>query len=295
MKITLTGSLGHISRPLTQKLIKDGHDVTVVTSNPERQREIEALGARAAIGTLEDVDFLTTTFTGSDAVYCMTPPQQFTEPDYALYGRRIGGHYATAIRQSGVGRVVNLSSWGAELDKGTGFILSSHQTEKMLNELQDVAVVHIRPTSFYYNLLGFIPMIKGAGFIAANYGADDRLVLVAPEDIADAVAEELVAGGSGRKVRYVASEETTCNEAARILGQHIGKSDLVWKRLTNEEMLAGLTANGVPGHIAGNLVELGEASHKGLLRKGYEINKPPLGKVKLTDFAPAFAAAFNTK
>ena len=72
MKIVLTGSLGHISRPLAQELIQKGHDVTVISSRVEMQKEIEDLGASAAIGSLGDEDFLTTTFTGADAVYCMT-------------------------------------------------------------------------------------------------------------------------------------------------------------------------------------------------------------------------------
>lgn len=217
MKIILTGSLGHISRLLTQKLVEGGHSITVVSSNPDRRKDIEQLNARAAIGTLEDVSFLTRTFTGADVVYSMVPPQPFAEQDASMYGRRIGGHYATAIRQSGVRRVVNLSSWGAGLDKDTGFILSAHQVEKLLDALQDVDIVHLRPTSFYYNLFGFIPMIKAAGLIAANYGEEDKLVLVAPEDIADAAADELANPRAGRKMRYIASEETTCNEAARVL------------------------------------------------------------------------------
>lgn len=51
MKIIVTGSLGHISKPLAEKLLQQGHGVTVVSSNPERQQEIEALGARATIGS----------------------------------------------------------------------------------------------------------------------------------------------------------------------------------------------------------------------------------------------------
>jgi len=58
MKIILTGSLGHISKPLTQILVQKGHSVTVITSKAERQKDIESLGAKAAIGIMEDVDFL---------------------------------------------------------------------------------------------------------------------------------------------------------------------------------------------------------------------------------------------
>ena len=48
MKIIVTGSLGHISKPLTKELVQKGHTVTVISSKPGKQKEIEALGAAAA-------------------------------------------------------------------------------------------------------------------------------------------------------------------------------------------------------------------------------------------------------
>jgi nucleoside-diphosphate-sugar epimerase len=59
MKIIVTGSLGHISKPLTEQLISQGHIVTVISSSENRTNEIEALGAKAAIGSLEDAAFVT--------------------------------------------------------------------------------------------------------------------------------------------------------------------------------------------------------------------------------------------
>ncbi len=74
MNYVISGSLGNISKPLTKTLLANGHRVTVISSNPERAAEITALGAKAAIGSVEDISFLTHTFTGADAVYTMIPP-----------------------------------------------------------------------------------------------------------------------------------------------------------------------------------------------------------------------------
>jgi uncharacterized protein YbjT (DUF2867 family) len=296
MKVIVTGSLGNISKPLTKDLVQKGHTVTVISSNEEKQKDIETLGATAAIGSLENVDFLAASFTDADAVYCMVPPNNYFDRnlDLLAYYRRLGNNYAQAIGQSGVTRVVNLSSIGAHLDKGSGILLGARNVEKILNELSsDVAITHIRPTSFYYNLFGYVDTIKSDGFIAANYGADDKIPWVSPIDIAAVIAEEIVTPLVGRKVRYVASEELTCNETARILGAAIGKPDLKWIVITNEQMLSGLEAAGMNPQIAAGLVEMYASLHSGLLAEDYYRNKPAvMGNVKLEDFAKEFAAAF---
>ncbi len=73
MKIVITGSLGNVAKPLTQQLAAAGHDLTVISSNEARKQDIKSLGATPAIGSITDVDFLTQTFQGADAVFVMTP------------------------------------------------------------------------------------------------------------------------------------------------------------------------------------------------------------------------------
>jgi len=295
MKIILTGSLGHIGQPLTQELAQKGHNVTVISSNPGKQAAIEALGATAVIGSVEDVEFLTTTFTGADAVYTMVPPANYFDPNFDLMAhcRKLGNNFAQAIEQSGVKRVVHLSSIGAHLSHGSGLILGHHQVEVILDKLADVAITFMRPVGFYYNLLSFMPMIKKTGKIASNYGADDNLVWVSPIDIAAAVAEELETPLAGRKVRYVASDELSGNETASILGVAIGKPDLKWILIPSEQMKAGLEAVGMNPGIAAGMAEMFASQHSGLLMEDYYSNKPVLGKIKATDFAKEFAAAYN--
>lgn len=291
MKIIITGSLGNISHPLTKELVQKGHTVTVISSNPEKQKDIEAIGAVAAIGSLEDVGFLTTTFTGADVAYCMIPPAGFANPDRIAYYQEIAGNYVQAIQQSGVKRVIHLSSFGADLDKGTGIILGAHHAEVMLNKLADVALTHMRPTYFYYNLYNFAEMIKNAGAMIANYG-EDKIPLVSPIDIAAAIADEII-HPSGRKIVYVASDERTGNEIASILGAATGKPDLKWVITTDEQIQSGMEAHGIPPILATNLVAMYASLRSGAMSAEYYRNKPVSGKIKLEDFAKEFAAAFK--
>lgn len=298
MKIVVTGSLGRIGKPLITELVQKEHSVVVISSSAEREKDINTMGAKAAIGSLEDVDFLTKTFTDADAVYCMVPPTYYQDHtiEPLTYYRTIGNNYAQAIQQSGIKKIVQLSSFGAHLDSGTGFILGSHYVEKILEKLpSDVSVTTIRPTSFYYNLYGYINMIKNVGFMAANFGGEDVGVWVSPLDIATAVAEEITDTGKGRKLRYVASDELTCNEIAGILGAAIGKPDLKWIIISDEQMQKGLEATGMPTRLAKGLVELYASFHSGALAEDYFQNKPTLGKVKMVDFAKEFAAVYHNK
>ena len=295
MNIVITGSLGHISKPLTEELVRKGHAVTVISSKPDRQAAIEALGATAAIGTLEDVHFLTAAFTGADVVYTMIPPANYFDPNLDLLGyvNGLGANYQRAIRQSGVKRVVNLSSIGAHLPLDSGVTFSAYETG--VNGLPtDVAIMHIRPTSFYYNLYGYVDMIKTQGFIGTNYGADDVVPWVSPVDIAAAVAGAIETPFTGRNVRYVASDERTCSDTARVLGEAIGMPDLEWKIITDQAMQAGMEAAGMKPDIVASLVAMYGTLHSGLLAEDYYRHRPAvLGKVKLEEFAKEFAAAFH--
>lgn len=300
MNIVLTGSLGHISKPLAQILIKKGYAITVISSKPERQKDIEDLGATAAIGTMEDVDFLTNTFRGADIVYLMQAlaAGSFFDKglEYNAAITRIARNYKHAIQQSDVKRVVHLSSIGAHTDKGNGILASAYNSENILKELpEDVSIKFMRPVGFYYNLFALIPTIKKQGALVQNYGGDKKEPWVSPSDIAEVIAEEMEKRFSGRPFRYIASDEVSPNNAAEILGEAIGKPGLKWQEIPDEQVLQGLIATGMNSGIAKGLVEMNAGRRNGILYEDYNQHKPALGKVKLTDFATEFAEVFNSK
>jgi len=298
MKIIVTGSLGHIGKPLTQELVQKGHAVTVISSNPERKGAIEALGATGAIGTMEDSNFLTETFTGADAVYVMETlgAGSYFDPNIDIIEavNKIGHNYRQAIQQSGIRRVVHLSSIGAHTDKENGLLAFHYNVENILKSLpQEVSITFMRPVGFYYNLLGFINNIKTQGVIATNYGGDSKKPWVSPLDIAEAVAEELVTPFTGRKVRYVASDEISCNDLASLLGAAIGKPDLKWVVIPDEQMLQGMIGAGLNPKIAAGLVEMNASTNTGVLYEDYYRNRPTLGNHKLKEYAKEFGLVYN--
>lgn len=306
MKVIVTGSLGNISKPLAETLVAQGHHVTVVSSDQKKKAAIEALGATPAIGSISDVKFLTDTLKDADALYAMIP-LSFTEPDLGGYLRRMAQNYVQALKQAGTKRVVLLSGWAADLTQG-------ENVEDVFDDLKTSLTI-MRPAVFYTNFYQSMDLIKGKGLIGkfltlrylglwalitgktgllmGNYGGEDRIVFVSPKDIADAVAEELLLHPEKKMIRYVGSEEMTCNEAAKIIGTAVGKPWLKWVLLSDKEMLQGLKMAKVPEKLAGTLVEMQAAMHSGKALENFHRNKPQMGKIKLADFANEFAKDYK--
>jgi len=293
MKIVLTGSLGNVSRPLAEILIRAGHSVTIISSDPEKKEQIHALGARAAIGSVTDAGFMEPVFAGADAVYTMVPPD-FTVQDPLTHYRKVASAYAEALTGSGVKKIVHLSSWGADLPSGTGYILGSHFAEGILDRVPGSRVTHLRAGFIYYNLFHFVDIIRATGMIAANYGEEDRIVMVSPADIAAAAAEELQLGSDSKGIRYVASDDRRASQVASVLGGYIGKPDLQWKRLTDDQQRQRMESRKVPQHVIENTLQLGQNIHNGSLRRHFDQTAPHVfGKIKLEDFAREFALIYN--
>ncbi|KFF15759.1 SDR family oxidoreductase [Chryseobacterium sp. JM1] len=298
MNIVLTGSIGNIGKPLTEELVQKGHTVTVISSNAERIAAIENIGAKAAIGSMFDADFLTATFKGADIIYLMETMEAAGDLfdksiDFIGSISKIGEAYKTAVEQSGVKKIIHLSSIGAHTDQGTGIIVFHHHVENILKQLpEDVAIKFIRPVGIYFNMFSFINTIKNKGSIISNWGGDQKEPWVSPLDIADVIAEEIEKPFNGRTVRYVASDEVSPNEIAKALGEAIGQPDLKWKVIPDEELFQNWLNIGFNEQVARGFVETQASQGSGILYEDYNRNKPVLGKVKLADFAKEFAEAY---
>lgn len=301
MNIVLTGSIGNIGKPLTEELVQKGHSVTVITSTTERVSAIEILGAKAAVGNMFDVDFLTKTFEGADIVYLMETMEAVGDLfdksiDFIGEISRIGHNYKKAVERSGVQKIIHLSSIGAHTDKGTGIIVFHYDVEQILRQLPEaISIKFIRPVGIYFNLFSMITGIRNKGTILSNWGGDKKEPWVSPLDIAEAIAEEIEKPFEGRSVRYVASDEVSPNEIANALGAAIAKPDLQWQIIPDEELFNHWVNIGFNEQVARGFVETQAAQGSGILYEDYYQQKPVLGKIKLADFAKEFAAAYQNE
>lgn len=295
MKYVITGSAGNISRPLTEKLLTSGHEVTVIGRNAEHLKVVTDQGAKAAIGSVEDRNFLAETFREADAVYTMVPPI-FIDNDWKGYIGRIGENYAAALKESRAQYIVNLSSFGAHLPDGCGPVSGLYRAEHALDSLAGKNILHLRPGYFYSNFLSSIGMVKNMNIIGSNFGGEGfKLVMSYTGDIADEAARKLNSlSFSGKSSCYLASDVRPAEDIARVFGNAIGKPDLPWVTFSDEQMYEGLIGAGLPAEVAKNYTEMGNALRTGIMSEDFFKHQPArLGKTSLEDFAKIFAESYS--
>lgn len=294
MNYVITGSIGHISKPIVQQLIAAGHHVSVVTSNQDRVKDIEALRAKALVGSVEDAAFVTRSFAHADAVYLMIPPNWTLTGGWLEYQKKVADNYIHAIGANAVKYVALLSSIGAHMRKGAGPVDGLGYAEEKLAALKNLNVKIFRPSYFFYNLFSMIPLLKNMNIVGSNFGnTDEKLVLVHTNDIAEVIGNALAKlDFKGYSIQYIASDERHPSEIAEVITKAAGKP-APWVTFTDEQSLQGMLQSQLPATIANGYVELGAALRNGTAQADYWKNKPELGKVKLEDFAKEFAGAYN--
>ena len=295
MKIVLTGSLGRINQTLVPKLTHAGHEVTVISHDQSRQGLIKIFRATPAIGSITDEAFLTRTFAGADVVYLMLTGVS-ADTDIYTAAQRQAAIYAAAVKAAGVKRVVNLSSVGANLGPEVGSLYMYHIIEQaLIAALPGVDLTFIRPAAMYYNLLSSIPTVKKSHRIYTNANLDVKNVWVAPVDITPVIIEALTRPMAGQVIKYVASDEQTYLEVASALSKTLRMPDLRVSQVPDEVMQDYLVTAGMPTDFAREYVKTVAYQREHDFYADYRSQQPPLGDVKMADFAQVFAEDYHNQ
>lgn len=288
--IVLLGSHGNITSRAARLLLQQRRPVRVIGRDARALAPLHALGADLAIGDAQDASFLARAFDGASAVYAMIPPD-YGAADMRASQSRFGEAIATAIAASGVRRVVNLSSIGAELPAGTGPIAGLHEQEQRLNALPRLDLLHLRPGYFMENHLHAAASVAALGVYPSLERADVPVPMAATADIAAVVARELTDPGARGVLHLHAPRRYTFREAAQILGRAIGIPGLPYVQVEPEQGMAAMQALGFSPDAARRMEEMA--------RWLSATTDPQLpGPVELTpttleEFAPGFKAVFE--
>lgn len=255
----ITGASGNTGNVVARKLLAEKQQVRVIGRSVERLQPLADMGAEVFVCDVEDTAKLNEAFTGARVVYAMIPPAM-TSDDYLGHERRIADSLATAVEMSKVEYAVVLSSLGAEKSEGTGPVVGAHYMEGKFDQIEGLNVLHLRPGYFMENTLAQIGIVKGMGMAAGTLLPDLKLQMIATRDIGVAAAESLLKlNFTGQQIRELHGErDISMSEAARVIGDAIGKPDLAYVHLPDEQVRLAMIGMGMSPNVADLLLELSD-------------------------------------
>jgi uncharacterized protein YbjT (DUF2867 family) len=292
---TVMGATGQTGGATARALLAAGEDVRALGRSDDRLAELRAAGADARPGDAADAGYLTEAFRGADAVYVLLPiaPEA---PDWHAHMARLGDAIVTAVRQAAVQYVIAVSSVGADVTSGTGFLTGLHAQEQRLHTLTDVAdVLALRPGSYFENAYGWLPAIAEQGVMADSVAPDAPLPMVATRDVGAAAAAALRARDwTGFAVReLLGPRDLTYAEIARMIGAAIGRPNLAYVRLAEDDLRGALQAAGWSADTARLQVEMNRAFSEGRVASTQGRTPATTTPTRFEEFATELAATLT--
>ena len=213
----IAGVTGHVGAVVAEQLLARGQKVKVIVRSADKAAAWSQKGAEIAVGTLEDLAFLTSALRGATALFTLLPPN-LAVPDFYAFQRQTSDTIAAAVKASGVGHVVMLSSVGADLAEGTGPIKGLHYLENALRAT-GVKLTAIRAGYFQENVGNSLAPATHMG-IFPNFtpSADYPMPMIATRDIGALAAESLLSPADKSEIAY------SIRQVAEKLGAALGKT-----------------------------------------------------------------------
>ena len=223
MSIVINTPNGNVGRVLTDMLLEAGEHVTILTREADRVADFARRGATVYTGNLEDKSFVQDATRGAEALFWATP-QAYHHEDLCWFQKQLGRNVASAIRNSGIPHVVNISSIGAQHASGTGVIQSLREVEQLIDETE-ANIVHLRASYFMENYLFSLPDIQGASEVYLPVEGSVARPMIASVDIAVQTANLLCdPEWTGRELREIVGPKyVTFDRAAEIIGEVLEK------------------------------------------------------------------------
>lgn len=219
----IMGATGNTGSAVAETLLSWKQPVRIVVRSADKGAAWKAKGAEIAVASLDDVSALTKAFEGANGLYLLVPPNYGASLWLADQRARMD-RAAEAVKSSGIGHVVFLSSVGGHIAEGTGPIRAARSGEQKLGEVAKNLTI-LRPCYFMENWAPGIGIAKSQGILPTFIAPRVKVPMIATRDIGRVGAEQLMAGGTGKQIVELAGpEEYTPDEVAAALGQILGKA-----------------------------------------------------------------------
>jgi uncharacterized protein YbjT (DUF2867 family) len=261
------GASGHTGRVVAENLLRQGQKVRVVGRNADRLRDFANEGAEIFVADATDAPGLTKALRDADGAFVLVPPNS-TSNDYRAFQDRVSDAIAAAVQNSGIKRVVALSSFGADKASGTGPVVGLYNLEQKLKEIDGVNVLNLRAGYFMENLLPQVAVVRMLGSVAGPVRPDLKLPMIATRDIGEAAAKALLDGDfRGQQTLELQGErDVDYVEMAAIIGKAIDKPALGYVQAPDDQLRGAMVQMGMSANMAGLILEMAAALNSGHMK-----------------------------
>lgn len=257
----IVGASGQVGSMVIKEIINNGLNARAVVRNPEKisLKDIEIKKA-----DLFNKEQLTRAFEGGTTAFLLTPENPFSD-DVLGDTERIVENYISAIRATGICRVIGLSCVGAHIDSNTGNILMSRILEQGIESLA-IERIFIRPSYYFSNWLGYRETIEQYGLLPTFFPADFKLEMHSPADLARFIAQVLTRENfPGKNIIYELGgpQKYSSLDVAEAFSKIIGK-DVNTQTIPPEKWMETFSSIGFSENAAKNFTEMTKAVIDGL-------------------------------
>ena len=214
----VAGVTGHTGAVAADTLLARKQPVRVIVRTADKGATWKAKGAEVAVASLDDTQAMARAFEGAKGAYLLVPPN-YAAASYLEDRKKVTDALAAAVKTSGLGHVVFLSSVGAHLPGGTGPIRVVRYGEQKLGAVAKNLTI-LRPPYFIDNWAPVLGAAKAEGILPSFIAPGKKIPMISTRDIGRIAAEQLIAGGQGRKVLELSGpDDYSPNDVAAALGK----------------------------------------------------------------------------
>ena len=223
----VTGITGQVGGQVARNLLAANIPVRAVVRDAGKGAEWKECGCEVVSADINDATALTAAFRNAEAVFVLVPPSFDPSPDFRE-AQAIGGILRTAIDAARPGRVVYLSTIGAQAKKPnllTQHGIIEHTLGQALGDTP-VPITVLRPGWFMENASRDVGPAMERGVIPSFLQPLDRaLPMVATADIGRVAAELMQETWKGRRVvELEGPRRITPNQIAAAFGELLGRA-----------------------------------------------------------------------
>ncbi|HPD75610.1 MAG TPA: NAD(P)H-binding protein [Methanoregulaceae archaeon] len=277
----ILGAAGQVGSQVVRNLHRNGEPVTAVIRN--KASAVPCDGIETRVADLSDGPALKEIFREGRTVFLLTPENP-SSGDVIGGTKKILANYHDAIRDSGIRKIVGLSSMGAQHPAGTGNLVMSYLLEHAFPDIP-VQQVFIRPAYYYSNWLGFAAIAQETGVLPSFLPVNLKIPMTAPPDVAGFIASVLTdTRNTGNGTFEIAGPTLYSPSDVAIVFGELFKKQVTAHQIPPEQWKESLLRVGFSDNASDNLILMTQAVIDGRARPEFSEEKVIRLRTSLKEF-----------